>query len=145
MAHVGVRNRTQDKQVLTYDGKSIYFEPGQVRLVESVSPDFIETRIHVFHPTKMNKATGLEEKLQAVHGLRLFDVLTIDEALKLGARPDEDPRIIAARRAEEQKKQERKELLAELKTSLVEDGWTPPAAKATGGKLGEEGADHVEL
>lgn len=145
MAHIGVKNRTNERQVLTHDGKTIYFEPDQVKLVEGVHPDFVETRVHVFHPKKLNKATGLEEASQAVHGLRLFDVLTIDEALKLGARPDEDPRIAAARRDAEQAKQARRELLSELKASLVEDGWTPPAAKAAEGKPGEEGAEHAEL
>ena len=144
MAHLGVKNRTNEPQVLTYDGKTIYFAPDQVKLVEGVDAGFIETRVHVFHPKVVNKITGVEEQAKHVHGLRLFDILTIDEALKAGARPDEDPRLIAARRASEQKKQERRELLAELKASLVEEGWAPPA-KLAAEKQGEEGTDHVEL
>lgn len=126
MAHIGVENRTKENQVLTHDGKTLWFKPGEVRLVEGVSPDFVESRVHLSHPTKVNPKTGLEEQSQVIQGLRLFNILTIDEALKKGARPDEDPRAVAARVEAERKRKERRELLDELKTSLVEDGWTPP-------------------
>lgn len=126
MAHIGVENRTQETQVLTYDGRTVYFKPGDVKLIEGVPPDFVEGRVHLSHPVKVNPRTGLEEQSQAVQGLRLFNVLSLDEALQKGARPEEDPRAIAARAAHEAKKKERAELLSELKASLIEDGWAPP-------------------
>jgi hypothetical protein len=136
--HIGVKNRTEEKQVLMHDGKPFVFEPGQVRLVEDIDAGFIETRSHAFHPKVKNPKTGIEEDSKAVYGKRLFDVLTIDEALKAGARPDEDPRVLALRAESERKAQERKALLADLKASLVEDGWTPPAAAADAKKTEEK-------
>lgn len=126
MAHIGVKNRTEDAQVLTHDGRTVYFKPGEVKLIEGVDAGFVETRVCVFHPKVKNPQTGIEENSKQVQGLRLFDVMTIDEALKAGARPDEDPRVLALRQAAEAKKKERAELLSELKASLVEDGWQPP-------------------
>lgn len=145
MAHIGVENRTKEKQVLTHDGKTVYFEPGQVRLIEGVHPNFVESRVHLSHPVKVNPKTGLEEQSQAIQGLRLFNVLSIDEALKRGARVDEDPRAIAARAEAEKKKKDRAELLSELKASLVEDGWTPPTAQPAAENVGKEAATHDEL
>lgn len=140
MPHLGVKNRTKETQVLTHDGKTIFFKAGEIRLVEGIAPEFIESRMHLSHPIVKNPKTGLDEESQTIQGLRLFEVMSLDEALKAGARPDEDPRAIAARRDAEAKAKERKALLDDLKASLVEDGWTPPQKPALvpAGKI-EEG------
>lgn len=136
--HIGVKNRTKEAQDLTYGGRAVHFEPGQVRLIEGVPPDFVETRVHVSHQTKENPKTGEKTQLQALQGLRLFEVLTVDEALKAGARPDEDPRVISLRAEVEAKAKERAALLEDLKSALVADGWAPPTPPLGSGKTKRE-------
>lgn len=126
MAHIGVENRTEEVQYLTYDGKMIRFGKKEVRLVEGVPPDFVETRINVSHIMKENKETGEKIQTPQLQGVRIFKVLTIDEALKAGARPDEDPRAMAIRAAAMEKAKERQMLLNDLKADLVEAGWVAP-------------------
>ena len=136
---IGVENRTKDPQVLTYDGKTRNFKPGEVKLVDGVPAAFIEGRVHHFHP-KSKDEQGREVQSQTVLGLRLFDIIPIDEALKKGAKLEEDPQVAAARAVAEAAKKERAQLLKELKESLVEDGWTPPQKTQP-----QEGAPHDEL
>lgn len=143
MPHIGVRNRTKEVQHLQFDGRSVSFEPGQVRLIEGIAPDFVSTRMFVSHKLEKDRK-GDEVRSQQLVGLRLFDVLTVDEALKAGARPDEDPRVLAARAELEAKAKERRQIVEDVKAALIEDGWSPPKpAKSNPAKKEEEAHDRV--
>lgn len=120
MAHIGVKNRTKEPQSLTYDGKEKMFGPSEVKILEGVPMDFIESRMHMQHKK------GTDGKIeQGLVGIRLFDVVPMDEALK-HAKPEEDPRVIEARKRAEEAAKARASLVKEVKEALLSEGWNPP-------------------
>lgn len=131
MAHIGVKNRTDKAQALTYNGKPIYFKAGEIKIVSDVPADHIEGRILVQHKTQTREIDGktMTEQLPILHGVKLFDIVPLAEALRMGATPDEDPQVIALREAAEAKVKERKALMAEIKEDLIASGWQKPSEK----------------
>ena len=151
MAHIGVKNRTAEKQYLKHDGQEWEFAPagqkGSIRLVEGVPEGFILNRMIVQHVKKPVVVNGEEtERLTPqVQGQRLFDVMPLDEAVKAGAIIDEDPRVVEARKQAEAKAAERKQLLEELKNSLQAEGWVPPAKKGSDASQVKGGPSRLSL
>lgn len=123
MAHIGVKNRTDEDQVLTFDGNSIFFKPEQVKIVEGVPAGFIESRMYTQH--KKNSKGEMERHLV---GIRVFDVVPLADALKV-ASPEEDPAVVRAREQAEADKKAKAALFEEFKANLVADGWQPPKSE----------------
>jgi hypothetical protein len=132
MAHIGVKNRTKEKQTLTFNGTHYPFAGGEVRILEGVPYEFVESRTHVRHATKEHKDDKGNvvrvEQLPYVVGDKLFEIIPLEEALKV-AKPEEDPRVVKAREEAEVKARERNALIADIKAALVDEGWTPPSAE----------------
>lgn len=132
MAHIGVANRTAEEQSLTYDGKSIVFAPkgqqGSIRIISDVPLGHIESRQHIKHKTREKTIDGekVVEHLPQMHGIKIFDVVPVEEALKRGAAVEEDPKVVALRDQKKAEAEKKATLIAEIKEALLADGWLPP-------------------
>lgn len=129
MAHIGVRNRTSSVQTLTFDGRGIDFEPNEVKILSDIPHEHITTRVHVQHKKRHKVIDGekVEEVLPQLQGQVLFEIIPLEEALK-HAKPEEDPKVVAARRKAGETAKEKAALFAEFKESLLAEGWQPPVA-----------------
>ena len=124
----GIRNRTDKPQVLVHNGEEVSFEPKEVRIIDSVMAAHAATRHHVSH------AVGKDGKLlQTLQAVRLFEVVPLEEALKV-ARVAENPSIVEARKREADKTAEKKAMTQEVIAELKAQGWQPPKSGAEGGR-----------
>lgn len=131
MAHIGVKNRTKVEQSLQYNGKVIVFAPDQTRIVEGIPFEFITGIVHTKHKTRARKMPDgevIHEQLPHLVSEHLFEVVPLAEALQK-AQPDEDPKVIEARKKAGAAAEERKKLMDEIKAELKADGWQPPSEK----------------
>ena len=124
----GIRNRTNEPQVLVHDGESTEFAPKEVRIVDAEMAHHATTRILIRHQK------GKDGKvLPALEGVQLFEIVPLDEALKV-AKLTENPSIVEARRKAEEKAKERAALIGEITGELKEKGWRPPEDANKGGR-----------
>lgn len=119
----GVKNRTAEQQVLCYDGKAIEFKPGEVRILESALAEFASKRMNVRH--KIIDENGRKGISPTVEGIRLFEIIPLEDALKV-ARIEENPSVVEARERAAEKESEKKALVASIMDELKSQGWKPP-------------------
>lgn len=140
MTHLGVRNRTDEEQIISFDNRPIRFAKGQVKILSDVPAGFIETRYITRHQTKKSIVEGVErvEILNRLENLKCFEIIPLAEALKVAA-PEEDPQVIAEREKLQAEQKKEDALLARFQEKMLATGWKAPEAeksleKSKGGK-----------
>lgn len=123
---LGIRNRTNEKQNVVRDGVPTYFEPKEIRILDSETGNHAVTRLHIQHKKKVVDGKETGELLPAVVGIRIFESVSLAEALKLGATMPEDPSSTRERRNQEAEVEKTKALAEAVKKQLVADGWKAP-------------------
>jgi hypothetical protein len=123
----GVKNRTTEAQILTFSGEHVEFGPGEVKIVDSAMANHASTRTVTRH-----KKGPDGKALPALEGYRLFELVPLEEALKV-AKVMENPDIVAARKRAQEKEVEEKAMTERILARLKEQGWRPPEDSANKG------------
>ncbi len=118
---VAVKNRTKESQILCQDSDSINFEPGQIRILPARFGNHANTRVIVRHVLDKEG-----KPLPSLQGLKLFDLVPLDEALKSGAALEEDGQVVEARRRLKAKEEEEKAIAERIKSQMLKEGWKAP-------------------
>jgi hypothetical protein len=118
-SYAGVKAKDGLAIKATYNGKTIYFAAGEIKVLPAEVVEFLLTRTH-YLAGEGGKGLSLR---------RLFVQVPLTEALKHAKEP-ENPSIAAAKARLAEEEKARGELKAEILKALKEEGWAPPKAKA---------------
>lgn len=124
---VGVKSRIAEEQDLQFDGRAYHFgKEGQkdhIRILPGEIAGHAATRMTTRHAEKDGK------QLPHLVGTRLFEIIPLEDALKAGAKLEENASVVAARQREADKEIIKKSLVGEVIEELKSQGWTPPRVK----------------
>ncbi len=114
MGLIGIKNRTKDTRSVQFDSRVVVIKPEEIVLLEDAMAAHANEQMVYLHG-KDKDGNIIQNDIKA---LKLFELVPLDEAVKLGAKLPESAFAVAEREKKAKELQERKKLVDEIKLQV---------------------------